>query len=1175
MAILAIVALGVGFFAGLKVTKAAMLKTTGNYLKKQSFYDYRLLSTLGFTQEEVSFLRQAEGVLEAEGSASFDIICENAAGSESVAKVHSITEKLNRLVVLKGRMPERADECVADANYFTQDHIGETLTLSENNEETDLEHFAYRKYTIVGIVQSPCYIQYERGNTSLGTGKVSGFLYLPYEGFDLDYYTEIYVKFEEDFPLYSDEYQDFMDEKKASWETYAAEAADMRYQRLLADAQGELDKAKADFHQEKADAEKELADAWTELEDAREELEDAKKELADAQTELADGKKQLADARVELADAEKTITDKTRELADAERELADKEKELTEGEQELQDGYAEWNDGNNQLSQAEEELNEGRRQLNGQKAVLDAREKELTEGEKALTAAEGALEQQAGLLSQKEQELKLREQELKTQEQALNDLYQGNPPAEMEAALLAAKNQLAAGQEQLAEAQTQLAAGRAQLAQKRLELEAGRAAIDEGRAVISAYEQELSAGEEQLAAGWQELSNGKEQLEDAQRELDNGRAALEDAKTQIADGKKQLAEARQELEDARQTLSDKEQELEDGLAEYADGLAEYEDGLTKYKDGLAEYEDGKAEFQQKIGDAERELADAEQELADLTPTDNYLLGRDTNVGYVCFENDSSIVEGIANIFPLFFFLVAALVCVTTMNRMVEEQRTQIGVLKALGYSKGVIMSKYLFYSGSAAAIGCVAGYVGGTWLFPRVIWTAYGIMYRVDRMVYISDWKLAAISLTAALLCSMGTTWLSCRMELAEVAAQLMRPKSPKAGKRVFLEYFPLIWKRLGFLRKVSLRNIFRYKKRLIMMVMGISGCTALLVTGFGIKDSIANVAVQQFEEIQTFDLNVLFSEDISEETLTHLRETLGEFAGTVQYVPVCETSYDLVTEGGRKAINLLIFHGDADMAPFLDLHTAAKNPVAFPGQGELVITDKVAGDLNIRAGDTVRLQNEDMQIITARVSGLNQNFVYNYVYLNNETYLEQTGQEPGYRNLYLNLPKEADAHQISAALMQWDDVASVTVNEDTMERFSSMMKSLDLIVVFIITCAAGLAFIVLYNLTNINITERIREIATIKVLGFQKKETSSYVFRENMMLAAMGIGVGLPLGRLLHRFVMNEIHVDMIAFDIHILPLSYLYSAVLTFLFAWMINLLMGGKLERISMTESLKSVD
>ena len=1134
MAILAIVALGVGFFSGLKVTKAAMVKTTGNYLEEQGFYDFRLLSTMGYGQEEIEYLRQQEDVEGVEGAVSFDIICQDLTGNESVVKVHSLTKELNRPVVLQGRMPESAEECVVDANLFSESRIGQVLTLSENNAEEDLEHFAFREYTIVGIVQSPYYIQYERGNTSLGTGRVSGYIYVPYEGFDLDYYTEIFVKFTENYSLYSDEYEAFIAGKELVWEKYASEAADNRYEKILEDAQEELAQAREEFQTEKSEAEEELADAWAELEDGRKQLED--------------GENQLADAQKELADAGKTLADKTKELADGEREAAEAERELADGEQALADGYGELDKGRVQLVEAGRELEEARRQLEEQKTALDAKEAEAAAGEKALEEAEETLQLQG-------EEISAKLQELEAKEQALNDLYgEGMVPAEIAGSIQAAKEQLAAGQEQVD-------AGLVQLVQKRQEIQNGMTAIAEGRAVIAVYERQLSAGEQEMEEGWQDLLEGEKELAEAEQELAEGRKELEEAKAEIADGKKQIAEAEQELEEAERTLSEKKEELADAQTEYADGLKEYEEGVQ--------------EFDEKIAEAERELSEAEQELADLERPESYLLGRDTNVGYVCFENDSTIVEGIANIFPVFFFLVAALVCITTMNRMVEEQRTQIGVLKALGYSERVIMSKYMFYSGAAAVIGCIIGYAGGTWLFPRVIWTAYGIMYRVDSLLYVFDRKFAVISLAVSILCSVGTTWLSCRMELQEVAAQLMRPKAPKAGKRVFLEYITFLWKRLGFLRKVSVRNIFRYKKRLFMMVMGISGCTALLVTGFGIKDSIAEVAVQQFEEIQTFDLNILFSEEISQDVFDRMEGITQSASGTGQCVPVCETAYDLVSGNGRKTINLLVFEEKADMSPFLHLHTADKEPIAYPQAGELVITDKIADDFGIKVGDVITLQNEDMQTITAKVSGINQNFIHNYAYISNETYREQTGGEAKYRNIYLNIPEDADAHLVSAALMKWEDVASVTVNADTMEYFSGMMRSLDLVVVVVIVCAAGLAFIVLYNLTNINITERIREIATIKVLGFHKRETSSYVFRENMVLAAMGIAVGLPLGRLLHLFVMSEINIDTIAFDIRVRPMSYLYSILLTYLFAWTVNLMMGGKLEKISMTESLKSVD
>lgn len=1133
-AILAIVTLGVGFFAGLIVSKPAMVKTAQEYLEKQNFYDYRLLSTLGFEQEEVDYLARKEDVKSAEGAVSFDILYLNTNGNEGVAKVHSITDEVNQLKVVAGRMPQSADECVVDSNYFPSSIVGEKIKLSENNTEDDLEHFAYREYTVVGIVQSPLYIQFERGNSSLGNGKVNGFIYLPYSGFDVDYFTEIYVKFAEDFELYSEEYDAYIEALDSVWEEYGTEAADTRYERVVTEAENELADAREEYETEKADAEAELADA--------------KQKLDDAAVKLADGEVQLADAKQELADAKTTVSDKEQELADAETEIAEKEQELIDGEQEIKDGIIKWNDGKYQLDQAKKQLQEGIDQLNAQKSELEAKEQELLAGEAALNASQQELEQ-------KLQELNDQAAAVDQQEQALREQYGENPiPEELLAQLQAAREQIAAGI-------AQVQAGLSQIAEKRQEIENGKIAIAQGREVIAEYEGQLEAGKAKVSAGDKSLADSWAEIEKGQKELADGRMALADAKQKIEDGKEQLADARKDITEGETTLTEKEQELADAQKEYADGLKEYEDG--------------KLEFDEKIADAEAELTDAEQEIADIEEPESYLLGRDTNIGYVCFDNDASIVEGIAHVFPVFFFLVAALVCITTMTRMVEEQRTLIGALKALGYSDGIIMSKYLFYAGSAATIGGVAGFAAGTYFFPKVIWYAYGILYRMDALTYVFDWKLAVISLAVALLCSVGATWLSCRVELGEVAAQLMRPKSPKAGKRVFLEYIPFIWKRMSFLRKVSFRNIFRYKGRLFMMVLGIGGCTALLVAAFGIEDSIADVATQQFEEIQIFDFNVAFSDNITQEDFEMLEKAAG--VGEDQYLPVSESVYDLVTDKERKPVNLVVMPADGtrDITNFVDLHTSKGEKVLLPGDGEIVLSEKLADTYGLEIGDKITLQNEDMETITATVSGIFQNFIYHYAYINSGTYNQTTGKETEYRNIYVNLPAEADGHQLSATLMKEENVSGVTLNQDTMERFAGMMASLDLIVLVVILCAAGLAFIVLYNLTNINITERIREIATIKVLGFRKKETASYVFRENMMLAAMGIVVGLLLGHFLHRFIMYEINIDLIAFDTHVRPISYVYSALLTLVFTALVNRFMHRKLERISMTESLKSVD
>lgn len=872
LAIFAIVAMGVGFFAGLKITRQVMITSANAYLEEKQLYDFRLLSTLGFEDEDVQTLSSKEDIRFVEGAVAADILYFNQQGNEDVIKAHSLLQNINGLEVVAGRLPQQATECVVDANLYDKSALGTKIVLSENNVEEDLDYFAYREYTIVGIAQSSAYIQFERGTTALGNGQVSGFMYLLPQGFCAEFYTEIYVKFNQDYPIYSKDYNDYIDEKEPLWKDYCKAQGERRYQAIVADAEAELANAKQTLAEEKANAKQTLADA--------------KKELTDAEAELAD-------AHAELAD------------------------------------------------------------------------------------------------------------------------------------------------------------------------------------------------------GW------------------------------------------------------------------------------------AKYNDSYAEFEEKIAEAEQEIADAEADIANIEKPETYVLNRDTNIGYACFQNDSSIVEGLANVFPVFFFLVAALVCMTTMNRMVEEQRTQIGVLKALGYGEAAIMGKYLFYSGSAALAGCIAGYFLGIHLFPFVIWTAYGMMYQMGSIVYIFDGGTALLCLACALLCSMGTTWISCRHELKEVAADLMRPKAPRAGKRVFLEWLPFIWKRLKFLHKVSVRNIVRYKRRFFMMVIGISGCTALLVTGFGIRDSVVDIADQQFQEIQTYQFGITLKngiKDANDPSLTEFTEILDTYGGS--FLPVLETTMDLQTPENLKSIHLIIVENPAQIGEYIDLHTPDKTAISYPKAGEAVICEKLAKRYRIQIGDTIHLFEENGTEVQAVVSGICENYIYNYIYLNAETYQTALGTFL-YKNVYANITKDADIHAIGAAIMKANNITAVSINADMLVRFSSMMSSMNYIVFVVIACAAALAFIVLYNLNNINITERIREIATIKVLGFYRNETAAYVFRENTALTAIGCAVGLLLGKLLHIYVMHKVDIDLMSFDVHVKAVSYLLSILLTFAFTWIVNRIMTGKLENINMAESLKSVD
>lgn len=991
IAILAIVALGVAFFVGLMVATPAMVKSGGAYLNRSELFDLRILSTLGFEKEAVELFGQNEAVKAAEGAVSSDFLASDPDGETVVMTAQTLLEVQNQVTLMAGRLPEAANECVVDADAYGESSLGSVIRISEENDEDTAGLFAQEEYEIVGTVQSSYYTYYERGSSSLGNGKISGFMYLLPEGFDSGFYTEIFVRLKQDYEMYSDEYEAAIDSLKDWAEPLAEKAALQRYDSVVAES-GEK-----------------IADAEEELE---EQLTDAQKELDDAKEKLLEGEEELSDGQEQLADGEK-------QLEDAKAELARSQKELSDGEEELADG--------------------------------------------------------------------------------------------------------------------------------RYQLEDGLDQVEAGKRMLQAAQQ-------------------KAQVEEQLKALEEQEAELRKMLPEVEDGERRLAEGRQKLADAQRSVAEGELELKENRLKLLEAQEELENGWKEYEEGVKELKEQAAEAREKIDDAKRQLAELEK-------PDIYVLGRDTNMGYASFENDSAIVAGIAKVFPLFFFLVAALVCMTTMTRMVEEQRTQIGVLKALGYGEGRIMGKYLFYSGSAAVIGCTIGFLAGSVVFTVVIWVAYGIMYEMGKAVLIFDAELAAVSLVVSLLCSMGSTWIACRYELVSVPAQLIRPKAPKSGKRILLERLPFVWKRLSFLVKVSIRNVLRYKRRFFMMVVGIGGCTALLVTGFGVKDSIVDVGRQQYEEIQLYELGVGLKEGCSEEAFEEVTGILDAEADG--YVSVCEKSMDLTGTQGTLSAVVIIPETAEEIGKYIDLHTTEGEAIPWPKKGEAVINTKLADKCGVRIGDTVSLRNEDGEKLNVAVTAVCENFIYNYVYVSLDTWKADNGSAAAYRSLYVRASEEDGLTKLTESLLACEAVSSVTDSGDNLERVSNMMSSLDYVIFLIVFCAGALAFIVIYNLTNINITERIREIATIKVLGFYPNETASYVFRENIVLTAIGALAGLVLGVFLHRFVMYHVDVSMMTFDVRILPASYVKSILLTFVFMIIVDLAMYVKLERINMAESLKSVE
>ena len=633
-------------------------------------------------------------------------------------------------------------------------------------------------------------------------------------------------------------------------------------------------------------------------------------------------------------------------------------------------------------------------------------------------------------------------------------------------------------------------------------------------------------------------------------------AQIEAAEAQIEAGYLELDIQEQKIAEGWEALEDGKQELADGWKEYGEGKAEAEQELAE---GLAE-----------LQDASRELGDAWDMIQKMVDNEIIILDRTSNVGYNNLESSSDIVQGVSRVIPVFFILVASLVCITTMTRMIDEERTQIGTLKALGYSNTAIIGKYMMYSGSGAIIGCGMGVLVGSAIFPMILWQAYCIMlYIQPNIVLTVNWVLCLSVVVMYTVVMLTVTWYCCHRTLEEEPAELIRPKSPEAGKKILMEYLPF-WHKISFLNKVTIRNIFRYRQRLAMMMVGIGGCTALLVTGFGLRDSIMNVVDYQFEEVSLYDMMVFFNDGLTDQQQADFRKEVSAASENMMFFH--QSSVELGFDNRTKEIYLI--SAEEELEQFMDLHKDDEK-LTLPGQDEVVLSAGVAENLGIDVGDTVTLRNADMQSMVLTVSGIYDNHVYNYSIVAPETIESQWDTVPQLQMAFIQVKEGQDVHILGADISEMSDVMNVTISADLAEMVGGMLEALDLVVMVIVFSAGLLAVIVLYNLTNININERIREIATIKVLGFNAGETAAYVFKENLTLTVAGSLFGLFLGYLMLLFVMSQIKIDMVWFKALVEPASYLWAILLTLLSAIAVDFIFYFKLEKVNMAEALKSVE
>ncbi len=878
-------------------------------------------------------------------------------------------------------------------------------------------------------------------------------------------------------------------------------------------------------------------DGLAELDSYGDEYEDRLEAYLDGLDGLADQRAELrydsvvGDAQAELDDARQQLDDAKTE---AETELADAQAELADAREKLDDGWADYYDGQDTLDR---EIRNGRQELADAKEQLERSEADLAEGRERYE--DGLAQYQDGL---------------KQYEDSLAQYK------ESKAALDGQQAQVDAGYAEYEAA---------------LEPYVGTPYYDMAVAQAAEQKAQLDAAQAELDQGYAQLEAAKVELDEAKETLDQTKVTLDDTAQQLTDGQQAIDEGWVEYEDG---LAKLEREERNGRQELADALAELEDGEAEYADGLQEYEDGKAEADAEIADAETELADAQAQVDDIEECQWYVLGRNTNSGVVGYAQDAERVGNLANVFPVIFFLVAALACLTTMTRMVEDQRTQIGSLKALGFSRWAISKKYIGYAFWASLLGGLIGLAVGCTLIPAVIANAFNIMYNIPALQFKVQPVVCVLAVLAAVVCTTGAGLWACLSTLMDTPANLMRPKSPKPGKRVFLERIKPLWRRLSFTWKVTMRNLFRYQRRFWMTVIGIGGCTALIVTGFGLHESIFDILDKQFDEISLYDATVGLEDPVTGDQMGRVTAYLDGNEAVERYLECYQGTADISVEGTAAKNSYLFVVDDLDnFTQFIDLrHRTDDQPVELTDSG-VVITEKLSEMLEVSVGDSITLEQDDRRV-QVPVTDIVENYVYHYVYLTEhcyETLFEERAEMNTILVAYADGTGQTESDAVSADLMAMDGVASYSYIATIRDSFTDSMNAINYAVVIIILAAAALAFVVLYNLTNINITERTRELATLKVLGFYDREITAYVYRENVFLTLFGIALGLVLGRFLHAWMVVTVEVDLVMFGRTAPAYAYVLAAALTVVFSVVVNIAAHFRLKKVDMVESLKTVE
>lgn len=1161
--ILVIVGLGVSVFAGFGSTGVTMKQFGADFYQEHNFMDIQLLGTYGFVDKDIQVIQQLEGVQAVQPAFYTDTLLKRGDSSyvvrmRSMETGDNLYTQINFPRLISGKFPEQSNEILIDPTMQSQLglSIGDTLILESGTSQDIRNSLRTNTFQIVGVAQSPLYFMDSTESAAIGSGSVNYYALLPKQGFLSDVYTEIFIKAEGSDQLYTygTAYQDMIDPLVSQLE----DLGDVR----SVERRNEVERQnRIQIEQSQQKLEQSRLQALGEFDDTQDEL--------NSQTQqLIRGNIDLGSAQLEIAAQYKTLNSKLSELQSGLQQVSQGYLTLSTTQQTLDSTKS-------TLEESEQELNEGEAELIRSKSLALGSSGELDEGIQKLDA--GIYQSEVGL-----QQIEFQQQTLEGQKNILQrDLQQAIADRDGIQAQINATGTTPVLAQQLQDANDEIQSLQQQSNQT----------TDDINQLSSQYYQ-LSLQRDDLLEQLDQATQGMEEVKTSLRTIRLKRLEINASRIELEQGFFSLDIGYQMLMQSRAQLASQEAQLLDGAREIETARIQLENAEAQLAQNsrlatrsAAKLEEAKEEFDQvqaqtlkQIEQMGQELQQASRQLDDLKDPTWYVLDRDKNMGYYQFKADADSIQSLGYSIPILFFLVAALMSLTTMSRLVEEQRLQIGTLKALGYGNGIILSKYLMFAIVPTFVGSVIGGLIGLQVFPRVVLEAYSMVFIFPPFSAPINWTYWGLGTMLAIICTVGATLSSCLQELKEKPANLLLPKPPKAGKKNFLERITPFWSRLSFLQKVTVRNIFRYKKRFFMTLLGVGGCTALLVLGIGLKSAVSGIVGEQYGNLVVYDMAITFQENAPISQQNSVERKLLTSGEASEIISLREESVDVYGSDSKEETATLIVPKSMDS--FDDFYVlqerVSKQPLILGDDG-VIINEKLASVKNISIGDSITLKNQDDEEYEVVVSGICESYFMHSVYMSADYYHDIFGEKPEFNTLSVRLNpymlEDANQDELGGWLMDQNSVSAVSFTSSLVSQFEDTLDSLDLVIWVIIVVAGALAFVVLLNLTNINIVERMRELATIEVLGFRDFEVAEYLYRETLIVAFISACVGAFAGKFLTQFVLGSVEPDHIMFQRGGDPMTYVIAILVTMFFAVLVSLITSPKLKKIDMVEALKS--